>query len=66
MWQYYAIDADGDGIKSVYDPADAIYAAAAMVRDLEALVGVDPEAAAGRVQRRTGERQEIQRRATVP
>jgi membrane-bound lytic murein transglycosylase B len=42
-WHYYAIDGDGDGIKSVYDPADAIYAAAAMVRDLEALVGADPK-----------------------
>ena len=31
-WGYYAVDGDGDGIKSVYDPADAIYAAAAMVR----------------------------------
>jgi membrane-bound lytic murein transglycosylase B len=42
-WHYYAIDGDDDGVKSVYDPADAIYAAAAMVRDLEALVGADPK-----------------------
>jgi len=42
-WGYYAVDGDGDGIKSVYDPEDAIYAAAAMVRDLEALVGPDPK-----------------------
>lgn len=43
VWHYYAIDGDGDGIESVYDPDDAIYAAAAMVRDLEALVGPDPK-----------------------
>jgi membrane-bound lytic murein transglycosylase B len=43
VWQFYAIDADGDGIASVYDPDDAIYAAAALVRDLEAIVGDDPQ-----------------------
>jgi membrane-bound lytic murein transglycosylase B len=42
-WGYYAVDGDGDGLESVYDPEDAIYAAAAMVRDLEALVGPDPK-----------------------
>jgi membrane-bound lytic murein transglycosylase B len=42
-WSYYAVDGDGDGIESVYDPEDAIYAAAAMVRDLEAIVGPDPK-----------------------
>jgi soluble lytic murein transglycosylase-like protein len=41
-WGYYALDADGDGVASVYDPDDAIYAAAALVRDLEAIVGDDP------------------------
>src|SRR3954452_2104767 len=42
VWQFYAIDADGDGVASVYDPDDAIYAAAALVRDLKAIVGSDP------------------------
>jgi membrane-bound lytic murein transglycosylase B len=43
VWGFYAIDADGDGIASVYDPDDSIYAAAAMVRDLKAIVGSDPK-----------------------
>jgi membrane-bound lytic murein transglycosylase B len=43
VWQFYAIDADGDGVASVYDPDDSIYAAAALVRDLEAIVGSDPD-----------------------
>jgi soluble lytic murein transglycosylase-like protein len=41
-WGYYAVDGDGDGVASVYDPDDAIYAGAALVRDLEAIVGADP------------------------
>jgi membrane-bound lytic murein transglycosylase B len=41
-WGYYAIDGDGDGVASVYDPGDAIYAAGALVRDLKAIVGDDP------------------------
>ena len=41
-WGYYAVDADGDGVASVYDPDDAIHAAAALVRDLEGIVGDDP------------------------
>lgn len=41
-WGYYAVDGDGDGIASVYDPDDAIYAAAGLVRDLQAIVGNDP------------------------
>jgi membrane-bound lytic murein transglycosylase B len=41
-WGYYGVDADGDGVASVYDPDDAIYAAAALVRDLEGIVGDDP------------------------
>jgi membrane-bound lytic murein transglycosylase B len=41
-WGYYAIDGDGDGVASVYDPDDAIYAAAALVRDLKGIVGDDP------------------------
>jgi membrane-bound lytic murein transglycosylase B len=39
VWQYYAIDANRDGSASVYDPADAIYAAAALVHDLKLQVG---------------------------
>jgi hypothetical protein len=42
VWQFYAVDADGDGVASVYDPTDAIYAAAALVRDLQRIVGNDP------------------------
>jgi membrane-bound lytic murein transglycosylase B len=42
-WQYYAIDGDGDGVASVYDPEDSIYAAAALVHDLEAIVGDNPK-----------------------
>jgi membrane-bound lytic murein transglycosylase B len=43
VWQYYAVDGDGDGVASVYDPDDAIYAAAALVRDLQGLEGNDPK-----------------------
>ncbi len=39
VWQTYAFDANGDGSASVYDPADAIYAAAALLRDLRGQVG---------------------------
>src|SRR4051812_34934130 len=39
VWQAYASDADGDGTASVYDPPDAIYAAAALVHDLQAIFG---------------------------
>jgi hypothetical protein len=39
VWQAYAIDANGDGRRSVYQPADAIYAAAAIVRDLQGIFG---------------------------
>jgi membrane-bound lytic murein transglycosylase B len=42
-WGYYAIDGDGDGVASVYDPDDSVYAAAALVRDLKAIVGSDPK-----------------------
>jgi transglycosylase-like protein with SLT domain len=38
-WQAYAVDGDGDGTASVYDPADAIYAAAHIVHDLQNLFG---------------------------
>lgn len=39
VWQSYAIDADGDGTASVYDPPDAIAAAGAIVQGLQALFG---------------------------
>jgi hypothetical protein len=39
VWSFYAVDGDGDGMASVYDPADAIYAAARIVRDLQAQFG---------------------------
>jgi membrane-bound lytic murein transglycosylase B len=39
VWQYYAIDGDDDGSASVYDPPDAIYAAAQLVRDLQGTFG---------------------------
>jgi Transglycosylase SLT domain len=38
-WQAYAVDGDGDGTASVYDPADAIYAAAHLVHDLQNIFG---------------------------
>jgi hypothetical protein len=39
VWQHYAVDADADGTASVYDPPDAIAAAAALVADLRHTVG---------------------------
>ncbi|MEA2457231.1 MAG: peptidoglycan DL-endopeptidase CwlO, partial [Thermoleophilaceae bacterium] len=42
-WQHYAVDANGDGVASVYDPDDSIYAAAALVRDLQVIVGTNPK-----------------------
>jgi len=39
VWQAYAVDANGDGTASVYDPADAIYAAATLVHDLQSMLG---------------------------
>jgi hypothetical protein len=39
VWQAYAVDADGDRRVSVYDPPDAIYAAAAIIRDLQRSFG---------------------------
>lgn len=38
-WQAYAVDGDGDGVESVYDPADAIFAAAHLVHDLQNIFG---------------------------
>ena len=60
-WQAYARDGDGDGRKSVYEAADAISAAAALVRDLNRILGRDPahilagyNAGPGNVQRHKG------------
>ena len=39
VWQHYALDADGDGRRSVYAPADAIDAAARIVKDLQGVFG---------------------------
>jgi hypothetical protein len=39
VWQHYAVDANGDGRRSIYHPADSIGAAAAIVRDLQAIFG---------------------------
>jgi membrane-bound lytic murein transglycosylase B len=39
VWRAYAVDGDGDGIASVSRPADAIYGAAAIVRDLQSTFG---------------------------
>ena len=38
-WQAYAVDGNGDGVASVYDPADAIYAAAHLVQNLQNIFG---------------------------
>jgi hypothetical protein len=38
-WQAYAVDVDGDGKWSIYDPEDAIYGAARLVHDLKAMFG---------------------------
>jgi soluble lytic murein transglycosylase-like protein len=39
VWDRYAVDGDGDGLASVYDPPDAIFAAGGIVRDLQAQFG---------------------------
>ena len=41
VWQAYRRDGDGDGDVSIYDPADSIHSAAALVVDLRTLVGRD-------------------------
>jgi membrane-bound lytic murein transglycosylase B len=38
-WRAYGTDGNGDGRTSVYDPADAIPAAATLLADLQSLVG---------------------------
>ena len=42
-WGAYKVDGNGDGRMSVYDPADAIPAAAALVADLRTQVGPRPD-----------------------
>jgi hypothetical protein len=62
VWGLCAVDGDGDGIASVYDPGDAVFAAAAIVRDLQAQFGRNHpglllaayNAGPGAVQRRRG------------
>ncbi|MFL5957887.1 MAG: transglycosylase SLT domain-containing protein [Solirubrobacterales bacterium] len=39
VWQHYAVDGDRNGIKSVYDPADAIPTASVIVGGLARLFG---------------------------
>jgi hypothetical protein len=39
VWQAYRRDGDGDGIVSIYDAADSIHSAAALVVDLRKMVG---------------------------
>ena len=43
VWQAYRRDGDGDGVVSIYDAADAIHSAAALVADLKRMVGSDPK-----------------------
>ena len=43
VWHAYRRDGDGDGDASIYDAADAIHAAAALVTDLRRIVGRDPK-----------------------
>jgi len=42
VWHHYGRDPNRDGSASIYDPADAIWAAAAVVHDLRAQVGRSP------------------------
>src|SRR3954471_8325715 len=43
VWQAYRRDGDGDGDVSIYDAADAIHSAAALVADLRGMVGSNPK-----------------------
>jgi hypothetical protein len=43
VWQAYRRDGDGDGDVSIYDAADSIHSAAALVVDLRKMVGRDPK-----------------------
>jgi hypothetical protein len=42
VWQAYGRDGNGDGVLSIYDPADAIESAAALVVDIRRVVGTNP------------------------
>ena len=42
VWRAYGVDANRDGRASIYDPADSIHAAAAIVADLQRLLGRNP------------------------
>jgi hypothetical protein len=42
VWQAYRRDGDGDGIVSIYASGDAIHTAAALVVDLQRIVGPNP------------------------
>jgi transglycosylase-like protein with SLT domain len=73
VWKRYAVDGDGDGIASVYDPRDAVFGAAAIVRDLQAQFGRNHpglllaayNAGAGAVQRQRGVPRYAETRAYV-
>jgi hypothetical protein len=62
VWQTYAVDGDGDGLASVYDPDDAIFTAARILFGLQAQFGRNHpglllaayNAGAGAVQRQRG------------
>ena len=41
-WEAYKRDGNGDGVASVYDAADAVHAAAALLGDLQAMFGKHP------------------------
>lgn len=43
VWRAYRRDGDGDGDASIYDPADSIHAAGALVADLKRMVGRKPK-----------------------
>jgi membrane-bound lytic murein transglycosylase B len=43
VWQQYAVDANGNGRASVYEPGDAIFAAAALLHDLQDRFGTRPD-----------------------
>jgi membrane-bound lytic murein transglycosylase B len=41
-WGAYGVDANGDGVISPYQPADAIFAAGALLKNLQAMFGNHP------------------------
>ncbi|HEX8073656.1 MAG TPA: hypothetical protein VF545_01615 [Thermoleophilaceae bacterium] len=64
-WAAYAMDGDGDGVESVYSPADSIYAAAALLKNLKGALRRPPRPDHGRVQRRPRQRAALRRGAAV-